>query len=249
MPPLAPLATSSSTSNRPKARTINFHNAPSGRSEHAVDLGRACRRRMAHRSGVADRGHRFRKQGELGAAKHVTDIYCSLPWRSDQAWSSRRGRLRVLSTVAFAPPSIVCSTRRLPVPGAHAARELSPGHWRRRLAEAAIASDATYSVAGNRIASRGPAARRARGARIAYAARRRRSAQREGRSLAEGCPVAASSSWNRALREGGRSRRSALRPFRARCYLNRTPKRIVNDCFLISARLLNVLLMRRKPFS
>ena len=51
---------------------------------------------------VVARKHRFRKQGiatptrlprwgpGVGAAKRVADIYCALPWRSDQAWSSRR---------------------------------------------------------------------------------------------------------------------------------------------------------------
>ena len=87
--------------------------------------------------GVADREHRFRKQRSSARqnASPTSIVHC----HGAQTRLGLRGggRLRVLSTVALAPPSIVCSTG---PPGQPRPRtwRLPSGHsgWRGRLAEA-----------------------------------------------------------------------------------------------------------------
>ena len=97
---------------------------------------------------------------KLGAAKRVADICCLLPWRSDQAWSSRR---------RLAPRFVHCRSRadfdcllhrpsRSATPH-FALRRASRPHGAAGLLKRTIASDATYSVHGNAsedVGSAGP---------------------------------------------------------------------------------------------
>jgi hypothetical protein len=114
---------------------------------------------------VAGRECRFRKQRSSARKNASPTFVVHCHGARTRGGPRGGGRLRVLSTVAFAPPSIVFSTgapgRRRPC--AHFAQTRGGSRGDAGLLKRTIASDATYSLAGNRIASRGTAASWAKG--------------------------------------------------------------------------------------
>ena len=122
---------------------------------------------------MADRERRFRKQRSSARQNPSPTSVVQCHGARTRLGPRGGGRLRVLSTDAVAPTSIVCFTG---TPGRprppHGARTRFTMHGEARLLKRTIASDATYSVTDNRIASVGTAELRRQ--RISHASSGRR---------------------------------------------------------------------------